>query len=448
LCDKWAINFKIKTFINLRLKHLLKEDLRLRKLNITIPKNIFEIMNFSYNDILNKLNIIMTNDNEFSWNNFGKSRYWNLDFKNKPYNFIYSTFNDNDFKSLFNIENINVFKNTDINFSNKSIIKPYNNLLKFLYKRKNNKLSRKDLSEKINISYYELYNKIITKNIKKYGIFISRNVKLENLNINDVLIDEISNVLSIANKESKAAKFEEFAKNKIFKQNNKICNKCKNIKKNNQFSLTKNGYRNKLCNSCKDESKLNSQKYRKEYSKQYCDKTKVKNKICNVCKNYLSIDKFIGKYSIKKKFIYYSRTCCKCINLPKNDFKSAWSRDIRVYLKNLKYATNNVKNGLVILGYTIEELKEHIEKQFEPWMNWGNWGVYKPKLWNDNDKSTWVWHIDHIVPHSEFIYNNINDNDFKNAWNLNNLRPLNAKQNVLDGCARKRHKKYNKKISK
>jgi hypothetical protein len=36
------------------------------------------------------------------------------------------------------------------------------------------------------------------------------------------------------------------------------------------------------------------------------------------------------------------------------------------------------------------------------------------------------------------------EESFKNCWKLNNLRPYSAKQNVLDGCYRARHKEKKK----
>ena len=72
-----------------------------------------------------------------------------------------------------------------------------------------------------------------------------------------------------------------------------------------------------------------------------------------------------------------------------------------------------------------------------------NYGKYYPKKWDDNDKSTWVWNIDHIKPHSEFHYESMEDDSFKECWALSNLRPLSAKQNILDGASRTRHQKIN-----
>lgn len=46
-----------------------------------------------------------------------------------------------------------------------------------------------------------------------------------------------------------------------------------------------------------------------------------------------------------------------------------------------------------ILGCSFEEFRDHIEKQFETWMNWDNHGKYNGQL-------NFGWDFDHIIPHS------------------------------------------------
>jgi len=60
-------------------------------------------------------------------------------------------------------------------------------------------------------------------------------------------------------------------------------------------------------------------------------------------------------------------------------------------------------------------------------MNWDNHGKY--------------WHIDHIMPQSILPYISMEDDNFKKCWALDNLRPLEAIQNMKDGDSRIRHKK-------
>jgi hypothetical protein len=115
-------------------------------------------------------------------------------------------------------------------------------------------------------------------------------------------------------------------------------------------------------------------------------------------------------------------------------------------------SNGNNKNGKKTWDYmpcTKEELKSHLENLFsatenlgpngEVWMTWDTWGIYNLITWKDDDVSTWVWNIDHIIPHSEFKYDSLEHSDFKKCWSLSNLRPYSAKQNVIDG-ARKNKK--------
>lgn len=100
-------------------------------------------------------------------------------------------------------------------------------------------------------------------------------------------------------------------------------------------------------------------------------------------------------------------------------------------------SSKNGKSILMFLPYSIQELKVHLECQFEYWMTWENWGRYNSKTWNDKDYSTWTWQIDHIIPKSKFEYISMTDEAFQKCWALANLRPLNAKQNIIDNKFRK-----------
>lgn len=72
-------------------------------------------------------------------------------------------------------------------------------------------------------------------------------------------------------------------------------------------------------------------------------------------------------------------------------------------------------------------------------MNWNNHGQYRAEEWDDNDPSTWVWQIDHIIPQSDLPYDSMEHPNFKKCWSLDNLRPYSAKKNVIEGTRRVRH---------
>lgn len=151
--------------------------------------------------------------------------------------------------------------------------------------------------------------------------------------------------------------------------------------------------------------------------------------------------------------VEFNFKCFKCVkeiwkNKPhiirlNDDLRHAISGSIRYALKNIN-SNKEYDYCLSFLTFTIRELKSHIEKQFEPWMNWNNHGQYIPNKWDENDPKTWKWQIDHIKPHSLFDYSSMEDQSFKDCWALSNLRPYSARQNCIDGGTRVRHILYSK----
>lgn len=71
------------------------------------------------------------------------------------------------------------------------------------------------------------------------------------------------------------------------------------------------------------------------------------------------------------------------------------------------------------VGYSKEELINHIESQFTDGMSW--------------DRLNEI-HIDHIRPISSFNYTTTECEDFKKCWALSNLQPLWAKDNMSKGA--------------
>lgn len=99
------------------------------------------------------------------------------------------------------------------------------------------------------------------------------------------------------------------------------------------------------------------------------------------------------------------------------------SCSIRSALKSKKAG----KSVLQHLPYTIEQLKQYLEQQFEPWMNWDNYG-------GRSDCSDKTWSIDHIKPQVEFPYTSMDDPLFRECWDLSNLRPLEKLENFSKGA--------------
>ena len=72
-----------------------------------------------------------------------------------------------------------------------------------------------------------------------------------------------------------------------------------------------------------------------------------------------------------------------------------------------------------LLGFSVSELISHLEKQFTPGMCWANYGK---------------WEIDHRIPLAWFEITGLQDEQFKQAWSLQNLRPLWALENQQKGA--------------
>lgn len=71
-----------------------------------------------------------------------------------------------------------------------------------------------------------------------------------------------------------------------------------------------------------------------------------------------------------------------------------------------------------LVGYTLDGLSAHLERQFSRGMGWHNMSE---------------WHVDHIIPKSMFKYDSPDSEEFKAAWALSNLRPLWASENLKKG---------------
>lgn len=67
-----------------------------------------------------------------------------------------------------------------------------------------------------------------------------------------------------------------------------------------------------------------------------------------------------------------------------------------------------------LVGYTSDQLRDHLENNFKSGMTWDNYGL---------------WHIDHKIPVSAFNFSVPEDIDFKRCWSLGNLQPLWAIEN-------------------
>jgi hypothetical protein len=201
---------------------------------------------------------------------------------------------------------------------------------------------------------------------------------------------------------------------------------------------------------------MNSLK-KKEYNKRYWEKNKERLKIKNRergkryranPKNKEKIKESNRKYAIKNRekiFAYHAKY--------RKENKEEINRKIREwYYKNIKKVKKRIKmynkvyrntlhfkikdnmrrrirtalkkdNGkktqrtMKLVGCTVEELKQHIEKQFKPGMSW---------------KKRHLFHIDHIIPCASFDLTKLSQQ--KKCFHYTNLQPLWAIDNIKKGA--------------
>ena len=80
----------------------------------------------------------------------------------------------------------------------------------------------------------------------------------------------------------------------------------------------------------------------------------------------------------------------------------------------------NIKSAktLELLGCTVEELREHLQKQFQDDMTWENYGLRG-------------WHVDHIKPCTKFDLSK--EAEQRACFHYSNLQPLWAEDNLKKG---------------
>lgn len=204
----------------------------------------------------------------------------------------------------------------------------------------------------------------------------------------------------------------------------------------------------RICEKTKDISEYNTGSAKcKDCQREYCKKWREDNEI--ELKKRKSEYYFENKYEIRrhqkeyrKKNKEYVLEQSKKRREKNKDKIKEWSKNSREKrFKNPQNRLNkNISNGIRkalngnkkgktwerLVGYTLDELKNHLESLWEPWMNWANYG-------NPNGDHTNCWHIDHIIPQNMFKYTSHEDEEFKLCWSLNNLQPKEGKANIIKG---------------
>ncbi len=207
------------------------------------------------------------------------------------------------------------------------------------------------------------------------------------------------------------------------------CSRCERYSE--QCSFSRGGKTYKTCLLCCEEHRRyykSTVEYRTQHQKEY--RSKHKKETAEYMVKYRARSEVRAKIIQRRKARGYYKE--RYANDPAFKCRSLISKDIRLALKK-QGKSKSRRSCLGFLQYTVEELKAHIEKQFDIWMSWNNHGNYNPQTWNDDDSSTWRWQLDHIIPQSKLLYCSMEDENFKKCWALENLRPLSAKENIKKG---------------
>lgn len=144
---------------------------------------------------------------------------------------------------------------------------------------------------------------------------------------------------------------------------------------------------------------------------------------CEVCfvvaNNEIKNGKKRGKYCSEPCYQAHKKITSlelKGMRAIRNRLSSSISRRIRAVIGNKKDGAHWPD----ILGYSYDDLKNHLESRFKEGMTWSNYGVFG-------------WHIDHIKPISSFDIKDIGDQSLKDCWSLENLQPLWCRDNWSKG---------------
>lgn len=226
----------------------------------------------------------------------------------------------------------------------------------------------------------------------------------------------------------------------------KICNCCGIEKPLEDYHIVKRknkdpkpNYACKICIRKKGREYSSLGHKRPKIPKINIDKEKQE-KCCSKCGETKDLSCFRFRI-ISHKYPWYNTVCKECEKIEKknyvknnrdkvNKLKRKHNKKTRstTYGKlnlnlstaisfSLKYDKKG-RSWKTLVNFTLDNLKEHLEKQFQPEFNWDNYGS--------------VWHVHHILPKKLFNYESPDDPQFKICWSLNNLAPKNSLENSTE----------------
>lgn len=249
-----------------------------------------------------------------------------------------------------------------------------------------------------------------------------------------------------------------------FRMSEKTCNTCETSKSLEEYTNNKRNKDGKdnRCKVCESERrKLNRDKLRESQKKwrdknpNYMKEYGKKPEIISYQKEYYKENKDASLNYTKEwrkknpeKYIESRKKYMEENRDKMNEYHRQWKQEKRDTDTNYKLKENTsrriryelntllkgkkTKRTTEYIGCSIDELKTHIEKQFNQKMSWENYGSY--------------WHIDHIIPCNAWDLSTEEDNKY--CWNYRNLQPLESSENQSkkDKYELKYKEEYQKKL--
>lgn len=194
------------------------------------------------------------------------------------------------------------------------------------------------------------------------------------------------------------------------------------------FRMTQDGTIEKKCTKCGEYKQFNKDNFSRDKSRQ--------DGLASYCKQCMT------KAVVYRKRTERGKALAKLSRIRNIETVRAYNKKIRpivnerarVRLKtDIAYSLNNRMKSLMysglrknkggktwqeLAGYSIDDLRRHIEKRFKSGMSWDLF-------------LAGAIHLDHIIPRAAFNFSHPNDPDFKKCWSLKNLQPLWAADNLI-----------------
>jgi len=196
----------------------------------------------------------------------------------------------------------------------------------------------------------------------------------------------------------------QYFKNKFHRNFNKECLICNKIFLGNKIKKYCSEEckhiaelrRNKISSKKHRENPQNIEKIRKQAREGYY---RSKDKISLQRKQFRIIHK--EELVLREKLYRKNRM--------QTDIQYRLRKILRDRIKNVVGHNYRSQETLSLIGCSVEELKQYIEKQFKDNMDWNNYGIKG-------------WHIDHIIPCVKFDLTKLEEQ--KKCFHYTNLQPL------------------------